>query len=114
MQNKSFVQNFWTGIRKRANRVFANPYREVNVGWFKLKYYKHLPPGKLRKHLLLGKWVYFNSSTELLHALKEIFIDKIYLQPLPPQPYIIDCGANIGLSVIYMKTIYPEATILAF
>src|SRR5688572_21649310 len=114
MQNKSLVKNLWTGIRKRMGRFFSNPYSEVNVNWFKLKYYKHLQAGKLRKHRLAGKWLYFYSSTELLHMLKEVFIEKVYFQPLPPEPFIIDCGANIGLSVIYLKTLSPGATILAF
>lgn len=114
MQNSSFIKNSWLGFQKKINSLFSNPYREVNLNWLKLKYYKHLPAGKLRKHNLNGKYIYFYSATELLHGFKEIFIEKIYEQPLQKQPYIIDCGANIGLSVIYMKEQYPEANIIAF
>lgn len=114
MSNKSLSSNLIKGITQKLNSVFRNPYREVNVNWFKLKYYKHLPTGILRKHRLFGKYIYFYSPTEFLHGLKEIFIDKIYFQQLEKQPYIIDCGANIGLSVIYMKELYPSASIIAF
>lgn len=30
------------------------------------------------------------------------------------EPYIIDCGANIGLSLVYFNKIYPTAKIIAF
>ena len=49
-----------------------------------------------------------------MHGINEIFVEGIYKQQLQPRPFIIDCGANIGLSVIYMKSLYPQATIIAF
>ncbi|MEP6616086.1 MAG: FkbM family methyltransferase [Ginsengibacter sp.] len=43
-----------------------------------------------------------------------MFVEKIYEQFLPPDAYVIDCGANIGLSVIFIKRHCPTARILAF
>jgi len=46
---------------------------------------------------------------------KEIFDSEIYkFNTLNKKPYILDCGANIGLSVIYLKFLYPESKIVAF
>lgn len=45
----------------------------------------------------------------------EIFRDGIYdFATDSVEPYIIDCGANIGLSVIRTKLCHPESRILAF
>lgn len=114
MQNKSFGKNILHGIQSRFGKMLENPYRKLNVGPLRLIYYKHLAAGKIRTHRLFGKNLAYFSSTELLHGLKEIFIEEIYRQELPAKPYIIDCGANIGLSVIYLKRLFPDAEILAF
>jgi FkbM family methyltransferase len=114
MSSTSFFKNIANGIQKRVQAAVANPYKEVNVNWFTLKYYKHLPRGKIRSHILFGSSLYFYSATELLHGLKEIFVDKIYKQHLPENAYVIDCGANIGMSVIYIKRNFPKAEIVAF
>lgn len=46
---------------------------------------------------------------------QEIFITQIYkFNSDTPHPYIVDCGANIGLSIIYFKKLYPNATIIGF
>lgn len=114
MQNNSFGKNILHGIRSRLGKMVENPYRKVNISLARRLYYKHLTPGKLRKHRLFGRGISYVSSTELLHGLKEIFIEEVYKQELPARPYIIDCGANIGLSVIYLKRLFPDAEIIAF
>ena len=114
MASKSFLKNITNGVQKKIKFLLANPYKEVNVNWITLKYYKHLPAGKIRVHKLFNNNLFFYSAPELLHGFKEIFIDKIYKQPLVENPYIIDCGANIGMSVIYMKQQFPQAEIIAF
>lgn len=48
------------------------------------------------------------------YAYKEIFKNEIYkFSTKRNSPIILDCGANIGLSVLYFKKIYPDAQITA-
>lgn len=46
---------------------------------------------------------------------KEIFRERQYLfETDSAAPFVVDCGANIGMSVLYFKGLYPEARVLAF
>ncbi len=46
---------------------------------------------------------------------RRIFEQQIYcFRTNSPTPYIIDAGANIGLSVLYFKKFYPTSHIFAF
>jgi FkbM family methyltransferase len=59
--------------------------------------------------------LHYSDNIGLMHSLKEIFADEIYkFIPSSEKPIIIDAGSNIGLSVIYFKTISPESSIIAF
>jgi FkbM family methyltransferase len=50
-----------------------------------------------------------------LHCYRELFGDEIYrFNADRADPLVIDCGANIGMSVIYFKYLYPKARIIAF
>jgi FkbM family methyltransferase len=110
----NFYQNLGNGISDRISKIFTNPYSEVNLNWLKLKILKHLPANKIHHHLLLGHQTYYLGGPEYLHGLKEIFLEGVYLQDLPANAHILDCGAHIGLSIIYLKNICPTAKITAF
>jgi len=59
--------------------------------------------------------VYFRNKRELDRIKKETFIDGEYkFISKNKKPFIIDCGSHIGLSILYFKSIYPEAEILGF
>lgn len=46
---------------------------------------------------------------------KEIFIDQAYkFYSRNPAPKIIDCGANIGISVLNFKSQFPDSRLIAF
>lgn len=114
MQNSSFTGNLKKGILGRLRKLFKSEYSKSGLGWLKVKQLKHLPPGKPRTVELFGHNVYFTTPPEFLHGISEIFEEEVYCQDLGAQPYVIDCGANIGLSIIYIKQHYPSARIIAF
>ena len=54
-------------------------------------------------------------AASFLAAYKEIFVTEIYRFDADSNaPKILDLGANIGLSVLYFKALYPNAQITAF
>lgn len=54
-------------------------------------------------------------AASFLSTYKEIFVDNIYaFRSTSENPRILDLGANIGLSVLYFKQLYPKAEITAF
>jgi len=65
---------------------------------------------------LLGRpLISFNNYFWYFHSIEELFVDEVYCCVLSTDaPYILDCGANIGLSVIYFKQQWPKAKIVAF
>ena len=47
--------------------------------------------------------------------IKEFFADgRLEFKSSSKQPVIYDCGANVGVSVLYFKQLHPAATIKAF
>ena len=57
----------------------------------------------------------FNDGKSFYDTYLEIFQNKIYqFIPAPDREVILDCGANMGLSVLYFAKSYPHHHIIAF
>jgi len=112
--SKPLLQRIISGAWGWLQRKTKNPYKKAEISRIKLKWLKHASAGKCRSHKMLGHKFYFEKPTEFLHGIQEIFIDEIYNQELSKNALVIDCGANIGLSVVYLKNKFPDAKILAF
>jgi FkbM family methyltransferase len=55
------------------------------------------------------------SASSLAYLHNEIFVKlAYYFRALRPDPLIVDGGSNIGMSVVFFKTLYPNARVLAF
>jgi FkbM family methyltransferase len=54
-------------------------------------------------------------NISFIWQFRDIFVDEVYLFNGPfEDPLIYDCGANVGLSCLYFKRIFPCARIKAF
>ncbi|MEN3362003.1 MAG: hypothetical protein V7637_5985, partial [Mycobacteriales bacterium] len=59
--------------------------------------------------------MYATSGVEARFLYEEIYRAGCYADiPLPDNPFVVDVGANIGMFVVYLKSRYPDATVLAF
>jgi FkbM family methyltransferase len=64
---------------------------------------------------LFGKKFEIVDSMSFLWTYNDIFKLEIYkFISKNARPLIIDCGANIGVSILYFKTLYPDSKIIAF
>lgn len=113
--NGSFLGNVVRGARFRARKMMSQPGSKIGLSRYKAWKLKHLPYNTPSTFDLNGKTIHFNNGPELLHSLKEIFIEEVYKIRFDKNaPYIIDCGANIGLAILYLTAHYPDAQIIAF
>lgn len=65
--------------------------------------------------IFLGRPFRFSDATTFLGGIIELFHeDKYQFSASTEDPVILDCGANIGLSVLYFKRMYPKSTVHAF
>jgi FkbM family methyltransferase len=103
--------------------IVSNNLQKLKRKWLSSSYYyllyfiflatikKRNQEGRLR----FGKInIKYNDITAFVGMYHEIYFQQHYkFIPKNKQPVIIDCGANIGLSVIYFHQLIPDAKIIA-
>jgi len=80
-------------------------------------YLKSIFSGKKQEvtQKIFGYKVTAYDYSNILYLFKEVFLSKeYYFQSEKSNPAIIDCGANIGMAVLYFKFMYPNCSVTAF
>ncbi|MEO8405355.1 MAG: FkbM family methyltransferase [Chitinophagaceae bacterium] len=104
-------------IRKiyyKVRSILINPYK----GLLSFSEYKRIRDMKRFEHgetNLFGSTIRFSDNYGFLCSLLEIFKDEQNkFTSTNPNPVVIDCGSNIGLSLIYFKRQFPNADVTGF
>jgi FkbM family methyltransferase len=62
---------------------------------------------------ILGHEISYFRPRALRFLFREIFVEESYFFHTDvTRPLIVDCGSNIGMSILYFKTLYPGARIV--
>ncbi len=70
---------------------------------------------EVKHYRILGFTVYCYRYSTLLYLFREIFLrNQYHFNHEGHRPLIVDCGANIGMAILFFKKIYPGARIIAF
>lgn len=110
------IPNLFKAVDKKFKAVFYKK-QPAQISWSQAKYHKHLDDTTPKSISIDGVTFTYEHRHSLFHTYEEIFVREIYRFPGEQhnqRPVIIDCGANIGLSILYFKKIFPKATVIGF
>jgi FkbM family methyltransferase len=63
----------------------------------------------------LGCRLDYSNQSHAVFLVHEIFVNAAYVFDSPnPRPRVLDCGANIGVAVLFFKKFRPDAYVIAF
>lgn len=94
--------------------IVFNDYLKINLLFLLNKIFK-FNHNKNSLIKILGYKIKFFNYEELRLLFREVFVQQTYhFKTKNDKPFIIDCGANTGISILFFKKIYPKSRILAF
>jgi FkbM family methyltransferase len=106
--------NLTRSYKKLLNKLALRKYKGKSVD-LELERIKLLPRFKVGVTNIFSKPFKFHHGESFVSTYREIFQEEIYrFNPTIGSNIILDCGANMGLSVLYFSLNYPKHTIIAF
>jgi FkbM family methyltransferase len=76
----------------------------------------HTPNGRLENPIsVLDFQIGYLGERQLRILIHEIFVEGCYFFRVQrPDPVILDCGSNIGVSIAFFKALYPRSRVIGF
>ncbi|HXA00486.1 MAG TPA: FkbM family methyltransferase [Cytophagaceae bacterium] len=94
--------------------IFLNHVKLIFISFMYHRLKKHSPEQE-KKIRIMGYNISFFNFPFLINQFEEIFIYSSYhFKSANKNPFILDCGSNIGMSVLYFTIFYPGSRIVAF
>jgi FkbM family methyltransferase len=99
-----------------TNRIIFEPILPSSyIEKAEIKRLMNMPRYVSTTTVFIGKTLNLVDASSFLSMCDELFVRKNYeFEARRKDPMIIDCGANIGLSIIFFKMLYPACRIIAF
>lgn len=99
-------------IKKRIKLLTNKTFKEAEFEKNRLQDWPRYTETKVS---FLNREIKITDIASFNFLKKELFDQQIYqFNCTTDKPYIIDCGANIGLSIIYFKQLFPDAVVVGF
>ncbi len=101
---------------KYLSKLLLHPrHRRRPTAWMELIRLWRMPRYRPACTHLLGPPLRLIDAASFLSAYDAIFCRELYrFETASAEPTILDCGANIGLGVLYFKQLFPRARLVAF
>jgi len=109
-------------VRSYVYKLASSLWRQVENQTYPHKYFHQLdkliaahPPRTPGQISILGWNIEYVDADNLKSMLMyQVFREYNDFISYNKKPYILDCGSNIGISVLRFKQLYPQARIIAF
>lgn len=108
------MNNLIKALQQRLSKQLLDRH-PAKLSWLREKWLKIQDDSTLKSITIHRLTFYYKARFTMYHTYPDIFVREIYkFSTSSTHPIIIDCGANIGLSILYFAQHYPQAQIIAF